>query len=84
MQKYIPPVIFCPRCGEKISLRPIPLGKNDVIQMHGYDEASRGMCRCGVVLVICHQPLPKSPSFSIFIDVYKLPNEVYTAMEEKA
>jgi hypothetical protein len=41
------------------------------MEEEGYDAGGRGVCSCGVVLIILHQPLPKSPSFCIFIDIYK-------------
>jgi hypothetical protein len=36
----------------------------------GYTAIARGICRCGVVVVLCYQPLPASPTFSLFFDIY--------------
>lgn len=79
----IPPYIYCPRCGNKIVLREVSGDEKKALEDQGYDAGARGICRCGVVLVLCHQPLPKSPTFSIFIDVYKFTEEVYEALAGK-
>lgn len=79
----IPPYIYCPRCGDRITLKEIIGDEKKIIEEQGYDAGARGICRCGVVLVICHQPLPKSPTFSIFIDVYKLSPEIYESIAGK-
>jgi hypothetical protein len=72
IQKVIPDYIYCPKCGEPLKIEEIK-NTEDLKKMEeeGYDAGGRGVCSCGVVLIILHQPLPKSPSFSIFIDIYK-------------
>jgi hypothetical protein len=32
---------------------------------------ARGACECGAVVVLCYQPLPASPTFSLFMDIYQ-------------
>jgi hypothetical protein len=70
-RKAIPPYIYCPRCGSKLNLiednNPETLTK---IKEQGYTAIARGICECGVVAVICYQPLPASPTFSLFFDIY--------------
>ena len=67
----MPQAIFCPRCASPIKL--IPMKEVDVktkILEQGYDEGARGMCGCGVVTLVCIMHLPKSPTFSIFMDLF--------------
>jgi len=72
IQKVIPDFIFCPRCGNEIKIEEIKNTETlKKIEEDGYDAGGRGICSCGVVLIILHQPLPKSPTFSIFMDIYK-------------
>lgn len=70
-RRVIPPYIFCPRCGGRLELeedrRPETLEK---VREQGYEAVARGVCECGVVAVLCYQPLPASPTFSLFFDVY--------------
>jgi hypothetical protein len=70
-RKAIPPFIYCPRCGSQIELEednnPQTLAK---IKEQGYGAMARGICECGVVAVLCWQPLPASPTFSLFFDIY--------------
>jgi hypothetical protein len=70
-KRAIPPYIFCPRCGDRMELeedtRPETLER---IKEQGYSAVARGVCRCGVVAVLCYQPLPASPTFSLFFDIY--------------
>jgi hypothetical protein len=40
------------------------------LKERGYGAMARGICRCGVVAVLCWQPLPASPTFSLFFDIY--------------
>ena len=73
MSVRMPPFIFCPRCGSRIQLTedhsPETMKK---IGEQGYTGLARGMCRCGVVCVLCYQPLPASPTFSLYFDIYAL------------
>lgn len=83
MSARIPPYIFCPRCGRKIFLQtPDPDTMTKILE-EGYDDAGRGVCKCGVVLILCYQELPKSPTFSIFFDVYQIPEELYEQLKQK-
>jgi len=70
-RKVIPPYIFCPRCSSKIELiednRPETM---QTLREQGYTAMARGICECGVVAVLCYQPLPASPTFSLFFDIY--------------
>jgi hypothetical protein len=70
-RKVIPEYIFCPRCGSKIELiednSPETLEK---LREQGYAAIARGICECGVVAVLCWQPLPASPTFSLYFDIY--------------
>jgi hypothetical protein len=74
-RKVIPEYIFCPRCASKIELvedsSPETLEK---LRELGYMAMARGICECGVVAVLCWQPLPASPTFSLFFDIY--PEEI--------
>jgi len=70
-RKVIPPWIFCPRCGERVEI--VELKEEEELKElmeQGYTAAGRGVCRCGVVAVLCYQPLPASPTFSLFFDIY--------------
>jgi hypothetical protein len=40
------------------------------LREQGYTAMARGICECGVVVVLCYQPLPASPTFSLFFDIY--------------
>jgi len=70
-RKVIPPYIFCVKCGEKVRLfednSPEAL---ETLKRHGYTAIARGLCKCGVIYVLCYQPLPDSPTFSLFFDIY--------------
>jgi len=70
--QYVPPYIYCPRCGNKVMLTPLKGDELEKIREHGYIAGARGICKCGVVMVLCVQELPKSPTFSLFFDVYKV------------
>ena len=74
-RRVIPPYIYCPRCGSQIELiedrSPETLDK---LREQGYTAMARGICECGVVAVLCYQPLPASPTFSLFFNTY--PTEV--------
>jgi len=45
------------------------------IRNNGYIAGGRGICECGVVVVLCVQEMPKSPTFSLFFDIYALPKQ---------
>jgi len=70
-RRVIPPYIYCPRCGSRIEMiedsSPETIAK---MREHNYTAAARGVCECGVVAVLCYQPLPASPTFSLFFDIY--------------
>jgi hypothetical protein len=70
-KKVIPPWIYCVRCGSRVELvedtSPEAL---ENARKQGYTAIARGICECGVVYVLCYQPLPASPTFSLFFDVY--------------
>jgi hypothetical protein len=51
------------------------------LKEHGYMAMARGICDCGVVAVLCWQPLPASPTFSLFFDIY--PGEAAKKAREK-
>lgn len=75
-KKLIPNWIYCPKCGNKLNLKEITDPETlRTIKNNGYEEASRGICECGLIAVICYQPLPASPTFSLFFDIYK-PEEI--------
>lgn len=82
--KYIPPIIYCPKCGNKIMLHKLNDSELARIISDGYDEGAKGICKCGVFLLICHLPLPESPSYSIFFDIYKITNDILALLEEKS
>jgi hypothetical protein len=71
LRKVIPEYIFCPRCASRIELiednSPETLEK---LKEQGYTAIARGICECGVVVVLCWQPLPASPTFSLFFDIF--------------
>jgi hypothetical protein len=70
-KKNVPPYIYCPKCGSKVNLREEK--DQEVVERireQGYADVARGICSCGVVLVLCYHPLPASPTFSLYFDVY--------------
>jgi hypothetical protein len=70
-RRVIPPYIYCPRCGSQIELiEDNSLETQAKIREQGYTAMARGICECGVVAVLCYQPLPASPTFSLFFDIY--------------
>jgi hypothetical protein len=86
-RKVIPSWIYCPKCGSQIELfednSPEALAK---LKEHGYTDMARGVCECGVVVVLCYQPLPASPTFSLFFDIYpaEATREILIARKRKA
>jgi len=58
-------------------LTPLKGDELEKIREQGYIAGARGVCRCGVVMVLCVQDPSKSPTFSLFFDVYRIavPNE---------
>ncbi len=70
--QVIPPFIYCPKCGETITIEVTkdPFLIKQLAEA-GYDAAGRGSCKCGVEMGILHRPLPESPSFEILVNVYK-------------
>jgi hypothetical protein len=70
-KRSIPPWIYCPKCGFKIELTEDDTPETlRTIKEQGYTALARGVCECGVVVVLCYQPLPASPTFSLFFDIY--------------
>jgi hypothetical protein len=70
-KKFIPPWIYCPRCGHKLTLEEITNPEQiEHLKQQGYEAGARGVCECGVVAILCYQPLPASPTFSLFFDIY--------------
>jgi hypothetical protein len=70
-KRVIPPYIFCPRCGGRLDLEEVKDPETlEKMREQGYGAAARGVCECGVVAVLCYQPLPNSPTFSLFFDIY--------------
>jgi hypothetical protein len=70
-RKPIPPYIYCPRCGSQIELEEDNNPQTQTkLKEHGYGAMARGICECGVVAILCWQPLPASPTFSLFFDIY--------------
>jgi hypothetical protein len=71
-KKAIPPYIYCPKCGQIIELiletNPETIRK---MAEQGYTATAKGICECGVVAILCYQPLPASPTFSLFFDIYQ-------------
>lgn len=71
VRKVIPQYIYCPRCGSRIEMQfddsPEAL---EALRKQGYTAMAKGICGCGVVVVLCYQPLPASPTFSLFFDIY--------------
>jgi hypothetical protein len=63
--------LYCPRCASRIELiednSPETL---ENLKEQGYTAIARGICECGVVVVLCWQPLPASPTFSLYFDIY--------------
>jgi hypothetical protein len=72
-ERLIPYFIYCPRCGERISIELVtdPF-RIQQLRNAGYDEAGKGSCKCGVMVGILHRPLPESPTFTILVDVYQV------------
>jgi hypothetical protein len=70
-KKVLPSWLYCPRCASKIELiednSPETL---ENLKGQGYTAMARGICECGVVVVLCWQPLPASPTFSLYFDIY--------------
>lgn len=72
-RKVVPSWIYCPKCGERLKLEEITDTQTlEFLKTQGYEAGARGICDCGVVAVLCYQPLPASPTFSLFFDVYVL------------
>jgi len=74
-RRYVPPYIFCARCGRKIFLEELSGEELAHIKNNGYVAGGRGICECGAVVVLCVQEMPKSPTFSLFFDIYELPRQ---------
>ena len=74
--KLIPKQIFCSRCEETVTLKAItePL---DITKLHekGYIAGANGICKCGAVFALVIQPMPKSPTFTLMFDIYKIEKE---------
>jgi hypothetical protein len=71
-RRVLPPWIYCPRCGSRIELREVTEPDSlEAMREQGYTAMARGACECGAVVVLCYQPLPASPTFSLFMDIYQ-------------
>ena len=82
-KKVIPPRIFCPKCGNPIDLvEDTSPGAMNKIKEQGYTAMAKGICPCGIVCVLCYQPLPASPTFSLFFDIYP-PNVIKELLKAK-
>jgi len=69
--RAMPSYIYCPRCGSKVEM--VEDESREAVakaREHGYEAMARGACECGAVYVLCRQPLPASPTFSLFFDIY--------------
>jgi len=75
VNRYVPPFIYCPRCGSKIEIEELEGSELENVKAEGYVSGGKGVCKCGVVVVLCVQELPRSPTFSLFFDVYNIPRE---------
>jgi len=71
-RRLVPPFIYCPKCSRKIFLQELSGAELMRIRNNGYIAGGRGICQCGVVAVLCVQEMPKSPTFSLFFDIYEL------------
>jgi len=70
-RKTIPPWIYCPRCGARVELIEDTAPETlEYMRSQGYTATARGVCECGLICVLCYQPLPASPTFSLFFDIY--------------
>lgn len=72
----LPSALFCPRCNQSMPITR--LNEKDfeaMILKQGFDEGGRGICRCGIVAVLCIKNIPKSPTFSLFFDIYMRGNQ---------
>ena len=38
----------------------------------GYIAGANGICNCGAVFALVVQPMPKSPTFTLMFDIYKI------------
>jgi len=85
-RRVIPPYIYCPKCGSLIELiedrSPETIAK---MKEQNYTAIARGICECGVVAVLCYQPLPASPTFSLFFDIYpaEVTKEILTSRRRR-
>ena len=69
----IPTAIYCPKCGEPMTLEPIEDAQTKVkLEESGYAAGARGMCNCGVTAVLAMKKMPENPTFSLLFNIYKL------------
>lgn len=71
-RRYVPPYIYCPKCGNKLFLEELKGNELTHVKNNGYIAGGRGICQCGVIAILCIQEMPKSPTFSLFFDIYAL------------
>lgn len=71
-KNLIPPSVFCPKCAKEVGLTEIrdPLEKEKLIGAE-YSQGARGVCSCGVYLVLLTKSLPAEPTFTILFNIYK-------------
>lgn len=69
----IPESIFCPRCGKTLRIETIEdMETLDTLRKSGYVAGARGGCACGAFAVLCIKQMPEDPTFTIFLNIYKI------------
>ena len=76
MKEVVPPFIYCPRCGNKILLQKLEGKELQEIKKKGYIGGARGLCNCGVLAVLVIQEMPKSPTYTLMFNIYKLKGRI--------
>ena len=73
MEIPTPQTIFCPRCGNVLSLERITEARTQVeLESKGFVVGARGMCPCGVTAVLAMKRMPENPTFTLMFNIYKL------------
>lgn len=69
----IPESIFCPRCGSVLKIETVEDEQTlETFRKSGYVAGARGMCKCGVAAVLCIKQMPEDPTFTLFLNIYKI------------